>query len=158
MENFSLDNDLQVNSDRVNSTDVTKVVEDHQFSLLEEKLVVKRRRQKVGEVVVRKKIETKMIHLPIRREKLIVETAGVTNEHLTEIDLGEGEINGVKFSEITNNNDIYLAQSNFVSPEVAKELLSKVSNASNTENIKIRLEIVTDNSQLQKTYQDLCDV
>ena len=157
MENFSLDNDLQIDRDEVDSTDVAKAVEDYQFSLLEEKLIVKRRKQKVGEVVVRKKVETRMIHLPIRREKLIVEKAGVTNEHLTEIDLGEGEVNGVKFSEITGTNDIYLAQSNFVSPQVAKELLTKISNASTTENIKIRLEVVTDNSELQNTYQNLCD-
>ncbi|MBE9045086.1 DUF2382 domain-containing protein [Pleurocapsales cyanobacterium LEGE 10410] len=158
MENFSLDNDSQITTNRVDDAEnVAKLLEDHQFSLLEEKLVVKRRKQKVGEVVVRKKIETKMIHLPIRREKLIVEKVGVTDEHLAEIDLGEGEVNGVKFSEITGANDIYLAQSNFVSPEVAQELLTKIVNTSTTANIKMRLEIVTDNSELQETCQDICD-
>ena len=169
MENFSLDNDPQLNQTQTNNVGETqaKVVEEYQISLLEEKLVVKRSKHKVGEVVVRKKIETRMIHLPIRREKLIVEKAGVTTEHLSEIDLGEGKVNGVKFSELTGTDDIYLAQSNFVSLETVKELLTKISesfgeasplgNRPTTENIKLRLEIVTDNSETQKTYQDICD-
>ena len=154
----SLDNNLPADS-AINDRAKTEVqrLEEHQIKLLEEKLVVKRIKQKVGEVIVRKQIETKTIHLPIRREKLIIEKAGLTNEHLAEIDLGEGEINGVKFSELTNTDDLYLTQSNFVSSETVQQLLTEVHNRSNNKNVKIRLEIIADSSESQATYQDICD-
>ena len=160
MENSSLFNDPQMNSfPETNNTEEARarVVETHQIPLLEEKLIVKRRKHKVGEVIVRKKIETRMIHLPIRREKLIIERAGVTTEHLTEVDLGEGRVNGIKFSELTDTDNIYLTQSDFVSLQTIKELLAAISDRAAAENIKVRLEIITDNSESQKIYQDLCD-
>jgi stress response protein YsnF len=39
----------------------------YQISLLEEKLQVSRRKEKVGEVVIRKQFETRMISIPLRR-------------------------------------------------------------------------------------------
>ncbi|WP_319422237.1 DUF2382 domain-containing protein [Pleurocapsa sp. FMAR1] len=174
MDNFSKDEAVQTD---LYNNDVDKIQagipETYQISLLEEKLVVKRSKLKVGEVVVRKEVETRMVHLPIRREKLIIEKVGATNEHLTEVDLGEGEINGVKFSELGNTNDIYQVQSGFISLEAVKQLLAKIDNLyqnesgaganiqptdrSNSKNVKVRLEIITDNSQSQQTFQDLCD-
>ncbi len=175
MDNFSKDEAVQ--TDFYNN-DVDKIQaeirETHQISLLEEKLIVKRRKLKVGEVIVRKEVETRMIHLPIRREKLIIEKVGATNEHLTEVDLGEGKINGVKFSELSNTDDIYQVQSGFISLEAVKQLLAKIDsyqdrnelgdwantqpkNRPNSKNVKVRLEIITDNSQSQQTFQDLCD-
>lgn len=155
----SLDNNLP-SVDDVEKTEV-RVMDEHQISLLEEKLIVKRRKHKVGEVIVRKEIETRTIHLPIRREKLIIEKVGVTNEHLTEIDLGEGEVNGVRFGELDNTsdntNDIYLSQSKFVSVETAQQLLAEVNNRFDSLNIKVRLEIVSSSSDSQAAYQDICD-
>ena len=154
---LDLDNNLPTDSLIDNTKKIEEQeLEEHQIKLLEEKLIVKRLKQKVGEVIVRKEIETRTIHLPIRREKLIIEKAGVTTEHLAEIDLKEGEINGVKFSELTNTDDLYLTQSNFVSIETAQRLLSEIRDRGN-ENIKIRLEIVADSSESQSTYQDICD-
>ena len=153
-----LDDNLPLDLPAVNDAEIeARVLEEHQISLLEEKLLVKRRKHKVGEVIVRKKIETRTIHLPIRREKLVIEKVGITNEQLTEIDLGEGEVNGVKFSELGNTNDLYLSQSNFVSVEAAQQLLEEVKNRSASSNLKIRLEIVSDDSEVQTVYQDICD-
>jgi len=100
--------------------DREKAVDDYQISLLEEKLVVKRQRQKVGQVVVRKEVETRMVHIPIRRETLIVEEVGLTTERVTEVDLGEEQINGVKFNELGDSENIYQTQSNFVPLQTAK--------------------------------------
>ena len=175
MGNFFKDEAVQ--SDSFNN-DVKKteaeVRENYQISLLEEKLVVERHKLKVGEVIVRKEVETRMVHLPIRREKLVIEKVGATNEYLTQVDLGEGEINGVKFSDLSNTDNIYQVQSDFISLEAAKELLARIDDSkgqnesgnwtnaqpedrSNLKNVKVRLEIITDNSQSQQTFQDLCD-
>ena len=160
MNNF-LDDSLPGNSslidDKQNLEAREQNLEEHQIKLLEEKLVVKRLKQKVGEVIVRKEIETRIVHLPIRREKLIIEKAGVTNERLTEIDLQEGEINGVKFSELTNTDNLYLTQSSFVTLEKARQMLTEIQNRSNNQNVKIRMEIVADSSESQATYQNICD-
>ena len=157
--NNSLNFDNNLDTDSL--IDNTKKIEEqeldeHQIKLLEEKLIVKRLKQKVGEVIIRKQIETRTIHLPIRREKLIIEKVGATTEHLVEVDLKEGQINGVKFSELTDTDDLYLTQSNFVSLETAQRLLSEIGNRGN-QNIKIRLDIVADSSESQSTYQDICD-
>lgn len=153
----NLDNDLPITS----ATDVGKIaphiLDEHQISLLEEKLVVKRQKRKVGEVIVRKEIETRIIHLPIRREKLIIEKAGVTNEYLTEVDLGEGQVNGVKFSELGNTKELHLSQSGFLSIESAQKLLAAASGHPNNRQVKVRLEIISDSIDSQTAYQEICD-
>ena len=158
MMNNSLDNNL-TDLPQTNGVDKieTPVLDEHQISLLEEKLVVKRQKYKVGEVIVRKVVETRMIHLPIRREKLVIEKAGTANEYLTEVDLGEGQVNGVKFSELGNANDIHLSQSNFISIESAQQLLAAVNEGFDRPNVKVRLEIVSDSSDSQTAYQQICD-
>lgn len=153
---LDLNNDVPTDSLIDNLKIEEQELEEHQIKLLEEKLIVKRLKQKVGEVIVRKQIETRTIHLPIRREKLIIEKVGATTEHLAEVDLKEGEVNGVKFSELSNTDDLYLTQSNFVSIETAQHLLTEIHNLSR-ENVKIRFEIVADSPESQKTYQDICD-
>ena len=153
---FDLDNNLPSDSLIDDLKIEEQELEEHQIKLLEEKLIVKRLKQKVGEVVIRKQIETRTIHLPIRREKLIIEKIGATTEHLAEVDLKEGQINGVKFSELTDTDDLYLTQSNFVPLKAAQQLLTEIHNRGNG-NIKIRLEIVADSSESQNAYQDICD-
>lgn len=158
-----MDNSLDKNSSNdLSSTDKIeptekRILDEHQIALLEEKLVVKRQKYKVGEVIIRKQIETRMIHLPIRREKLIIEKAGVSDEHITEIDLGEGQVNGVKFSELSDTDNIYLSQSDFIPIESAQRLLAEVSDRFDSLNVKVRVEIVSNNAEAQTAYQDICD-
>ena len=158
MENSPLDNQQSINRLPIDDIESDRQVrENYNISLLEEKLVVNRQKRKLGEVVVRKEVETQTIHIPIRREKLIVEKVGVTTERLTEVSLAEEQVNGVKFGELNNAKNIYQAQSNFVSLQQLKDLLARIPDRSNTENIKLRLEIITDNSQSQQAYQNICD-
>lgn len=58
-----------------------------------EKLVVNRQRRSLGEVVVRKVIETDWVKVPIYREKLVVQKTGQP-EPLLEVSLGETCITG----------------------------------------------------------------
>ena len=158
MENSPLDNRQSSDRPIADKPELNRQVrENYNISLLEEKLVVNRHKRKLGEVVVRKEVETQVIHIPIRREKLIVEKVGVTTEHLKEVNLGEEQVNGVKFGELDNAKNIYQAQSNFVSLQQLKDLLTRIPDRSDTENIKLRLEIITDNSQSQQVYQNICD-
>ncbi len=158
MNNISLNNDPINPSQQTDSQIIDReIVESYNISLLEEKLVVKRHKQKIGEVIVRKEIETKMIHLPIRREKLIVEKTGTTTEQLAAINLSEEKVNGVKFSDLENATNIYQSQSNFISLETLQELLAEIAINSTAKNVKVRLEIISDRPEDQKRYQDICN-
>jgi Domain of unknown function (DUF2382) len=57
--------------------------------LLAERVVVDRQKRKSGEVVVRKVIETEIIEVQVRREKLIVEQVSPSYKELAVIDLGQ---------------------------------------------------------------------
>ena len=159
MENTSLNNDSATDFSNINDPQIGQQdpLEIQNISLLEEKLIVKRSKHKVGEVVVRKEVETRMLHIPIRREKLVIEKIGTTTEHLTEVNLGEEKVNGVKFNELGDSKHIYQAQTKFVSLQTAQELLHKISENSSNKNTKIRLEIITDSSESQQAYLDMCD-
>lgn len=127
------------------------------IKLLEEKLKVTRRREKVGEVVIRKEIETRAIKVPVRREKLIVERIGKNPELLTEVVISEENVNGFEYSQFDETDTLQTIRSDFLDVQTAKSLLEAVSKLSATDNVKIRLQIVTTSSENQMQYQDLCD-
>jgi hypothetical protein len=76
----------------VHQTPLPRISAEEVIPLLAERVVVDRRKRKVGEVVVRKVIETEVIEVVVRREKLIVEQVSPSYEELAVIDLGETSI------------------------------------------------------------------
>jgi hypothetical protein len=131
----------------------------YQISLLEEKLLVARLKQKAGEVVIRKQVETRMVNIPLRREKIIVEKIGKNPEQLTEVIVAEETVNGFKFSELDNKNAFIFNQTHFLSLSTAQELLTAISHLTSATNSKIRLEIVTkcDKNETLSELKDICD-
>lgn len=147
---------MALSNDRV-SADSLDV---QQISLLEEKLQVARRREKVGEVIIRKQVETRMVHLPIRREKLIVEKTGKNAERLAEVIISEEKVNGFSYDELNRSNNFNLEQSQFVSPVVARELLSELAQLPASAKLKVRLEILREDSEDQNLalkVKNICD-
>lgn len=133
--------------------------ESYQISLLEEKLQVARRKQKVGEVVIRKQVETRMISIPIRREKLIVERIGENPEQLTEVIVAEETVNGFKYNELGTNNSLAVNRSQFLSLASAEKLLTDIKQLSSIADTKIRVAIVTNCSDLEtlSELKKICD-
>jgi Domain of unknown function (DUF2382) len=150
MNDMTLSNDQQA---EINST------EAYQISLLEEKLQIARRKKKIGEVVIRKHIETRMVNIPLRREKLIVERVGKNPEQLTEVIVAEETVNGFKYDELNDHNDFSVNQTHFLSLSTAQELLSAISHLSSATNSKVRLEIVTNCSENEtlSELKNVCD-
>ena len=130
----------------------------YQISLLEEKLQVARRKEKVGEVVIRKEVETRIVKLPIRREKLVVEKIGENAELLTEVIVGEETVNGFKYSELENNDRLSVNQSRFISLSTARELLTAIDKIDPSASSRIRLEVITNsnNPELQSEIETIC--
>ncbi len=134
--------------------------------LLEERLIVNISKQKIGEIVVRKEIEIEMVQVPIRREKLIVEQVGAETIQLAKIDLGQSEIQGVELA--TNQTNIpqakpvaksneMIVEGEFTSAKIASLLLNAIALERRQGCKKIRVEIVVDDAERQKTYQEWVD-
>lgn len=80
------------------------------LQLLEERLKVRLKTQKVGEVVVRKETETRVVEVPLRREKLIVEQVSPTFRELAAIHLGDRQFpaESVEFNANNGSQVLYL--------------------------------------------------
>ncbi len=157
LEQSSEYNDCEMNPN-VNSSQESSSSAISKISLLEEKLKVIRRKQKVGEIVVRKHVETKVVEIPIRREKLIVERVGKNTEQLTEIVINEEKINGLGYDALEpNENPLLAAKSKYFTVEKAQNVLEAISHLPSGKNAKIRLEIISSDSSIQQDFQDVCD-
>jgi len=155
--------------DLTESDDSSNVLEEEIVRLLEERIVVNRRKQKVGEVVVRKEIETQIIEVPIQREILIIEQVGSETKRLAAIDLSKGEITGAgvelanpSSSEIHHQKESrpvkgYPVIGEFVSPRAASNLLEAIALQKRHGCEKVRVELTVENPELQKTYQNMFD-
>lgn len=146
---------MTLNND--NKDQLTDVKESKQISLYEEKLAVTRQHKKVGEVIVRKKIETKMIQVPVRQEKLIIERIGENPEQLAEVVINEETVNGFSSSELQENQTIQTTKSNYLPLDTAQKLLEAIANLSSSSNAKVRLEIVSVSDEEQAQHQSICD-
>lgn len=148
-------------------TDTSEVLEEELIRLLGERLIVGRSKRKVGEVIVRKEIETRMIQVPVRREKLIVEQVSPEHKQLAEIDLGEEEISGIELTaaEMSGTKMPALARADneltvtgeFTSPKIASLLLNAIALERRQGCKKVRLEIVVEDVERQKSYQEWVD-
>lgn len=136
---------------------IPETVEQKEITLLEERLVVNRGKRKVGEVIVRKEVETRMVEVPVRREKLIIERVGEVPERLAEIDLGEGQVTGIELAEMADANAQPTVSAEFTSVQKASNVLSAIASQPHHGCAKVRLEIVLENNQVQETYQNWFD-
>lgn len=150
-----LNSDLE-QSDQT-SDQTSEIVEEDMIRLLEEQLVVNRTKHKVGEVVVRKEIETRIVEVPVRREKLIVEQVGEETKQLAEIDLGKGQVTGVPDTIEMRPQTATTVKGEFVSPKAASDLLAAIALQENHGCVNVRVELVVDNPELQEKYQNMFD-
>jgi hypothetical protein len=89
---LSLQTELPLQADVINEqmpAASQSIVAEETIQLLEERLIVNRIKRKVGEVIVRKEIETQIVEVPVRREKLIIEQVSPEYKHLAVVDLGQ---------------------------------------------------------------------
>ncbi|QYX32405.1 DUF2382 domain-containing protein [Sphaerospermopsis torques-reginae] len=138
--------------------DTKDTQEEKIISLLEERLFIDHNKQKVGEVIVRKEIETEMIQVPVRREKLIVEQVSPEHKQLAEIDLSHGEISGLELieeiSEVTSVARGLTVSGEFISPKIASLLLNAIAQEKNHGCQQVKITIYVENQSQQQKYQE----
>lgn len=140
-----------------NSPDSTRIVEEEIIRLLEERLIVDRNKRKVGEVIVRKVVETRTVEVPVRREKLVVEQVSPEQKQLAEIELGQGEITGVELAQVAGLNGESIVGGEFTSLRAASLLLDTIARQQRHGCRKVRIELVLEDSGHQATYQEWFD-
>lgn len=129
---------------------------DRVLRLLEEKLVIERKKRKVGEVIVRKVVETRMVQVPVRREKLIVEQLDPQHQQLAEIDLGEETILNIESGSSTSEAQSVVT-AEFLYPELASDALRAFSFQKPQGCREVRVEIILEDPQYQEAYQSMFD-
>lgn len=153
-----------------------EILQEEVIRLLEERLVIDRKRRKVGDVVVRKEIETRIVEVPVQREKLIVEQVSPEYKQLAVIDLGGGEVTGLELIQPSETDKLTASKSwnsqravsqestsqptvsgEFRSPKAASLLLDSIALQKQHGCAKVRVEIILDNPELQETYQKMFD-
>ena len=153
---MNLDKNDYANHDKSDRQQIVSS-EIKQIQLLEERLQVDRRRKKIGEVIVRKEVETQIVELPIRREKLIIERIGENPEKLTEVILSEEKINNFGYEELQDANSLHIIKSVYLDLETAQNLLESIAKLSTAKDTQIRIEITSNNSQDRADCQNICD-
>ena len=152
----------QTTNSPVEPVNLDEATEEQIIRLLEERLVVKSSKRKVGEVIVRKEIETRMIQVPVRREKLIVEQISPEHKQLAEIDLGQEEISGIDLSEVERLEVPHfgsglMVSGEFSSPKTASLLLNAIALEQNHGCKQLRVIIAVEDESHQKKYQEWFD-
>ncbi|MEH1834999.1 MAG: DUF2382 domain-containing protein [Nostoc sp.] len=152
----------QTTNSPVEPVNLEQVTEEQIIRLIEERLFVESSKRKVGEVIVRKVIETRMLQVPVRREKLIVEQISPEHKQLAEIDLGQGEISGVDLTEVerlevTRFDSGLTVNGEFSSPKIASLLLNAIALEQNHGCKQVRVTIAVEDESRQKKYQEWFD-
>lgn len=114
--------------------DTTKTI-----SLLEERLAIALTKRKVGEIVVRKEIETRMISIPVRRETLIIEQVEPEYKQIAVIDLAQPE------PDLTPDLTLPTVAAKFTTTAAAIEFLQSLTDRSSAglQNVQLNL-VLTD--------------
>ena len=128
--------------------------------LLSERVIVDRKKRKIGEVIVRKEIETRIVEVPVRYEKLIVEQVNPERKQIAEINLGQETLTELE-SDISQavkgkqqNEAENIVSGSFDSPKIASLLLNAIARERQHGCQQIRIEIVVNSPEKQKTYQE----
>ncbi|MEA5514295.1 YsnF/AvaK domain-containing protein [Nodularia sp. UHCC 0506] len=149
----------QMIKNKIEKANTVEVDEEDIVRLIEERLIADHKKRKIGEVIVRKEIETRMVQVPVRREKLIVEQVSPENKQLAEIDLSQGEIAGIELMagerlEGTMIDGHLTVHGDFSSPKIASLLLNAIALEQNHGCQQVKITITVKDESLQQKYQE----
>ncbi len=127
--------------------------QEHQIQLLQEQLVVERKRQKIGEVVIRKEIETRIVEVPVYQEKLIVEQVSPVFKRLAEIQLSEGKIEGTDLNPTASPNLKPTVTGTFSSLQEAISVLAAIARQYPQECTQVQIRLTLEDANKQTIYR-----
>jgi hypothetical protein len=128
---------------------------DELVPLLEERLRVDYQRRKIGEVIIRKQIETRVVQVPVRYEKLVIEQISPEQKTLAEVDLSPESSENLEGAAGPATNT--LVSGTFKSAKTASAVLEAIARTLGPRCKNVRIEIDLENDKLQKAYQEWLD-
>jgi stress response protein YsnF len=128
-----------------------QVREETIIPLLEERLKLDYKRRKVGEVIIRKKIETRMVEVPVYYERLIVEQVSPERKQLADVKLSDGDISDIELLAARPGSP--LVNGEFTSLLAARQALDTIAESLDRRCRRIRIEIELVDESLKDTYQ-----
>lgn len=155
-------------------TSMSETLTEEVFSLLEERSIVNLSRRKIGEIVIRKEIETQIlqVEVPVQREKLIVEQVSPEYQLLAQIDLGRSNPITIDSAiddrlRLADHDKAQIAtridrhepkvSGELNSLKAASDLLNEIANMPAADWETVRIEIVLKDAKHQDNYQALLD-
>lgn len=123
------------------------------ISLLDERVIVDRKRQKIGEVVIRKEIETRIVEVPVRREKLIVEQVSPQYKQLTVVELGQATADETSAAEADAPLDVLSVSAEFASIQEAIRFLSAIAADPSAGSQKVQMQLLATHA----AQRDACE-
>lgn len=142
------------------SVSMTPLVDQSQevvIPLMDERVVVDWRRRKVGEVVVRKEVETRVVEVPIRREKLIVEQVSPSHQQLAVVELGPAQVTESEVSAAMGATQSPSVSGQFTSIKAAIQFLAAIAAEPNPGVRNVQINVALQDTALQATYQRWLD-
>lgn len=130
-------------------------VAEETIQLLEERLVVNRSKRKVGEVIVRKEIETRVVEVLVRREKLVVEQVSPEYKQLAVVNLGQGQEDQLDIEAASKLPAT--VEGKFTSVTAAIKFLEAIAAQSDSGLQSVQISILLKDATLQDTYQRLLE-
>lgn len=125
------------------------------ISLLEERLIARIDRHKVGEIVIRKEVETQVIEIPIRREKLIVEQISPVYKQIAIIDLSSDRDLSIETNtETSYKSSELIFKEEFESVKSAIEFLEAIVHLPDAAQANVKIEIKKDSNIEQKVIKN----
>jgi Domain of unknown function (DUF2382) len=123
------------------------------INLFAERLVVQLSKRKLGEIVIRKQVETQYIEVPVRCEKLIVEQVSPTYKQLAEIAPRDSKVLGISCSSALDWSEHPIVSGFFSTPEAASQFLSAIASLTYNGCSQIELRITLKDSKLKSGYE-----
>jgi Domain of unknown function (DUF2382) len=151
-----------IESSTISEPTSKRVVQEQSIQLLEERLNVDYIKRKVGEVIIRKQVETHIIEVPVRREKLIVEQINPEHKKILEIDLAnETDIDLKDYIpdgyQVSPSNTAGKVVGEFDSPKTVAWLMDTIAHQSPHGCKRIRVSIELDDATHSDLYQNWFD-
>ncbi|HEY9908368.1 MAG TPA: DUF2382 domain-containing protein [Thermosynechococcaceae cyanobacterium] len=148
----SVDSEVTIRSE----TTASEVQDSTSIALLEERLRVSYQRRKIGEVVIHKKIETRIVEVPVRYEKLIIQQISPEPKQLAEVDLaGDLDLDSASLNaSLVELKGGAIVQGEFTSPRFASQVLYELGKTLPHQCKRVSIEIELEDPSLTKAYQE----
>lgn len=135
------------------SVSSASVVVEETIQLLEERVVVERHKRQVAEVIIRKEIETRIVEVPIHREKLIVEQVSPEYKQIFVVDLGPTQKTEFDAVEAAGTAFPPTVEAKFTSANAAIQFLDAIVERASPGLQSVQVIVVLKDANSQALYQ-----